>query len=268
MFITGRWSIVLQVSPSSHYLKFPGGRFVIVPRLFPSHLRFPPTCRRVALSLRLATAVLLVGVALGAAVQAQTATKRMDLEGRKPAHWARSQECRSAGVLGTLELSRPNGIPGSRSLASTWTDSGGNFWLFGGNVVDQYGAGTLRNDLWRSSRHQPMDLDQRRQRYCDLPPGLRHNGCARCREHPWRPRKRRHLDRQDGNLWLFGGLGHQSWGYLNNPLSDLWEFNPSTSLWTWMGGSTVTFLLLCYGTSANAGPRTFPEPARAGRLDR
>jgi hypothetical protein len=41
-----------------------------------------------------------------------------------------------------------------------------------------------------------------------------------------------------GNFWLFGGLGYDgagNYGYLN----DLWEFNPSTMLWAWMGGSST-----------------------------
>jgi hypothetical protein len=40
-----------------------------------------------------------------------------------------------------------------------------------------------------------------------------------------------------GNLWLFGGEGFDSnsdWNYLN----DLWEFNPATNEWAWMGGSS------------------------------
>ena len=43
---------------------------------------------------------------------------------------------------------------------------------------------------------------------------------------------------KDGNLWLFGGYGFDSAGNLN-PLNDLWEFNPSTHQWTWMGGSST-----------------------------
>jgi hypothetical protein len=52
----------------------------------------------------------------------------------------------------------------------------------------------------------------------------------------------------NGHLWLFGGDGVG--GYLN----DLWEFNPSTNQWAWMGGnSTVSCATLCgnsgvYGT--------------------
>jgi len=39
-----------------------------------------------------------------------------------------------------------------------------------------------------------------------------------------------------GNLWLLGGMGYDAGGTFGN-LNDLWEFNPTTKLWTWMGGS-------------------------------
>jgi N-acetylneuraminic acid mutarotase len=41
-----------------------------------------------------------------------------------------------------------------------------------------------------------------------------------------------------GNLWLFGGYGPNSTGYTGY-FNDLWEFNPSTLEWTWMGGSNT-----------------------------
>jgi N-acetylneuraminic acid mutarotase len=42
----------------------------------------------------------------------------------------------------------------------------------------------------------------------------------------------------NGNFWLFGGSGYDSAGN-NDPLNDLWEFNPSTNEWTWMSGSST-----------------------------
>ena len=39
-----------------------------------------------------------------------------------------------------------------------------------------------------------------------------------------------------GNLWLFGGYGVDANG-LESGLNDLWEFNPSTNEWAWMGGA-------------------------------
>ena len=44
---------------------------------------------------------------------------------------------------------------------------------------------------------------------------------------------------QSGNLWVFGGNGYDA----NNnygELNDLWENNPSTGLWVWMGGRNTT----------------------------
>jgi N-acetylneuraminic acid mutarotase len=42
----------------------------------------------------------------------------------------------------------------------------------------------------------------------------------------------------NGNFWLFEGLGYDSKGIPGN-LNDLWEFNPSTKEWTWMGGNST-----------------------------
>ena len=41
-----------------------------------------------------------------------------------------------------------------------------------------------------------------------------------------------------GNFWLFGGGGLDSAGN-SGYLNDLWEFNPSTDQWAWMGGSST-----------------------------
>lgn len=39
-----------------------------------------------------------------------------------------------------------------------------------------------------------------------------------------------------GNLWMFGGYGYDSTG-TRGWLNALWEFNPATGMWTWVGGS-------------------------------
>jgi N-acetylneuraminic acid mutarotase len=41
----------------------------------------------------------------------------------------------------------------------------------------------------------------------------------------------------NGNFWFFGGQGYDSNGN-SGSLNDLWEFNPSTNQWAWMGGSS------------------------------
>ena len=173
------------------------------------------------------------------------------------------------GVYGTLGTAAAGNIPGARDNASTWTDSDGNLWVFGGNSVDPSGLGTLLNDLWKFDPTTNQwtwisggEGNDTSSYYAGVygtmgvpavgnTPGGRENAAT------W-------IDKS-GNLWLFGGYGTQSWGYLNNPLSDLWEFNPSTSLWTWMGGSgPVTFSLSAvYGTLGTPADANFPG-ARQG----
>jgi len=51
------------------------------------------------------------------------------------------------GVYGTLGTPDPGNDPGARFGASSWTDSKGNFWLFGGDGAAGVGGGVL-NDFW------------------------------------------------------------------------------------------------------------------------
>jgi N-acetylneuraminic acid mutarotase len=58
---------------------------------------------------------------------------------------------------------------------------------------------------------------------------------------------------KNGNFWLFGGEGADANGNFGQ-LNDLWEFQPSTQLWTWMGGnSTLPSSCAANGLSVNCG---------------
>jgi N-acetylneuraminic acid mutarotase len=67
----------------------------------------------------------------------------------------------------------------------------------------------------------------------------------------------------NGNFWIFGGLGRDStpvYGLLN----DLWQYNPSTNEWTWMGGSSTTAGATgVYGSLGQPAPGNVP-PGREG----
>ena len=60
-----------------------------------------------------------------------------------------------------------------------------------------------------------------------------------------------------GNLWLFGGQGYDATG-TNGALNDLWEFTPSTGLWTWIGGSSNVGGIGQYGTAGTAASANVP----------
>ena len=145
------------------------------------------------------------------------------------------------GQLGTPALANN---PGSRYYAASWTDANGHFWLFGGNVVPKSGQSGVFNDLWEHHYLQEqwylfirMGVDGRKQ--C----GQRHRrvrqaGHARCRKHPGARSEAATCIDHSGHFWLFGGYGYDGNGVFGN-LNDLWEFNPSTNEWTWMGGSST-----------------------------
>jgi N-acetylneuraminic acid mutarotase len=69
-----------------------------------------------------------------------------------------------------------------------------------------------------------------------------------------------------GNLWLFGGEGNdvdgtrctQGYGALACLLNDLWKYDPTTDMWTWMGGSIVIAQSGGYGTQGTPSAGNFP----------
>ena len=59
------------------------------------------------------------------------------------------------GVYGTLGSPAAGNIPGLRAAATTWTDSKGNLWLFGGQGFDAQAADGYLNDLWQYGVSSP-----------------------------------------------------------------------------------------------------------------
>jgi hypothetical protein len=60
-----------------------------------------------------------------------------------------------------------------------------------------------------------------------------------------------------GHLWLFAGCGYDVNGVWGEP-SDLWEFNPATNEWAWMGGSSSVDQPGAYGTLGTPDVGNFP----------
>ena len=145
-----------------------------------------------------------------------------------------------AGVYGTLGVPAATNFPGSRFGASAWTDDNGNFWLLGGDGFDGAGHDVILNDLWRFN---PSTLEwtwmggTSTVPSAGSVPGVYGTlGIPAVGNVPGSREDAVSWTDHNGNLWLFGGDGFDS---ANNfaDLNDLWEFNPSTNEWTWMGGS-------------------------------
>ena len=161
------------------------------------------------------------------------------------------------GVYGTLGSSS-GGTPGGRQTAVLWADNLGHLWLFGGLGLDSVGTqnpgsisslpsgstplGALLNDLWEydissgtwtwvsgggatGTANQVGVYGTQQVAAAGMFPGSRWSSAG------WSD--------SNGNLWLVGGWGYgsalaQSTGFLD----DIWEFHPSTGLWTWWKGSS------------------------------
>ncbi|HUY00342.1 MAG TPA: kelch repeat-containing protein [Candidatus Deferrimicrobium sp.] len=144
-----------------------------------------------------------------------------------------SYSVNNLGTYGTKGVADPANVPGARYDVESWTDAGGNFWLFGGEGYDNASSGFL-NDLWRfnvsdvtwmwvSGNYSVNNYGMYGTKGVANPanvPGARNGGAS------WTD--------AGGNFWLFGGQGYDnaSSGFLN----DLWRFNVSDATWIWVSG--------------------------------
>jgi N-acetylneuraminic acid mutarotase len=178
------------------------------------------------------------------------------------------------GVYGTLGTPAAGNIPGNRFGASSWTDSNGHLWLFGGVGLNPDGALVYFNDLWEfdpstnewawmsGSSSLPANCNNPRTGVCDQPGVYGSMGVAAAGNVPGSRQNVSSWTDNSGNLWLFGGNGYDAdgvYGWLN----DLWEFNPSTREWAWMGGGS-TFPANC-GNGLNSGSPCY-QPGAYGTL--
>ena len=164
--------------------------------------------------------------------------------------------CGRSGTYGTLGIAAAGNTPGGRYQAETWVDLSGNFWMYGGLGFDASGNWGALSDLWRfnpstnqwawmgGSSTVPVNaacgciLGQ-------LPvPGTL--GMAAEGNTPGGLWLASSWADNNGNSWFFGGWGYNTNGNGTVP-NDLWQFNPMSGEWSWMGGSSS------FGTDAVPG---------------
>jgi hypothetical protein len=166
------------------------------------------------------------------------------------------------GIYGTQGTPSPVNAPGTRYDAVSWTDSAGNFWLFGGfghDSTNSINPGDL-NDLWEYSGGEwtwvsGADVVNQKGVYGTL-------GTAASTNVPGAREDTVSWTDASGNLWLFGGKGYDSNDAFNY-LNDLWKF--SKGEWTWVSGSNTISQTGTYGTEGAAAPGNVPG-ARAGAI--
>jgi hypothetical protein len=147
------------------------------------------------------------------------------------------------------------GTPAARLGASTWTDTTGNLWLFGGSNGSNY-----RNDLWEfNASTLSADFTATAGQWTWVsgssavdqsgiyPPTLNPYPGARTNAVSWTD--------ASGNFWLFGGFGKDVAGTLGF-LNDLWEYTGGA--WTFISGSSLANQVGIYGTPGVASGTNAP----------
>lgn len=168
-----------------------------------------------------------------------------------------------SGVYGALLTPALGNTPGSRYTAMSWTDASGNLWLFGGYGFDSTGTQGMLNDLWEFTPANPEWTWMGGSSTVPAAGGTAGVYGALTTAAPGNlPGSRQQAATwtdANGNLWLFGGFGFDANGVKGN-LNDLWEFNPTTKYWAWMGGSSTVPCAGC-GSSGVYGVLDTPDPA-------
>ena len=124
------------------------------------------------------------------------------------------------------------GTPGARLASASWADSAGNLWLFGGDN----GTGFVYNDLWKFNPSTSTwtwvsgsnNINQ----------GGTYGATTGTTGKPGARAWPAFWTDSAGKFWLFGGYGEDA-GSNSGDLNDLWEFDPSTTTWTWVSGGNA-----------------------------
>jgi N-acetylneuraminic acid mutarotase len=183
------------------------------------------------------------------------------------------------GMYGTVGTPAQENIPGGRQGASTWTDGSGNLWLFGGYGLDANGTSglTILNDLWKFDivTHQwawisgsstvANNCFEAGSYNCAQPSVFGALGTPAEGNTPGSREDASTWTDSNGNLWLFGGWSFDVAVGVQYYFNELWQFNPSTSLWTWMGGSSTKDGSACL-LNENLYYETCGEPGTYGAM--
>jgi N-acetylneuraminic acid mutarotase len=162
------------------------------------------------------------------------------------------------GVYGMLGHADAANIPGGRRYPASWTDTKGNFWLFGGDGFDSSGTYGELNDLWMFNPSRREWTWMGGSKAVNQPGTYGNVGVGAIGNIPPARLAGEAWTDASGNFWLFGGATAGFSEYFN----DLWKFSPATGEWTWMSGSSAAPIAGStagvYGTLGIPAPGNIP----------
>jgi N-acetylneuraminic acid mutarotase len=148
-----------------------------------------------------------------------------------------------AGVYGTQGVSAAGNVPGARVAAAWWIDSSDNLWLFGGAGADVSGNVGSLSDLWRFNPTSGQWTWIAGSQAVNDGGNYGMQGVASTSNAPPAGAGGTAWVDSAGAFWMFGGA--TSTGYLGA----MWKFDPVSSEWTWVNGSSSPNPAASYGSS-------------------
>jgi N-acetylneuraminic acid mutarotase len=169
----------------------------------------------------------------------------------------------AAAAYGSLGTPAASNDPGAREGAARWTDAGGNLWLFGGDSLAAQSSEEL-DDLWEYDMSSAQWTWMGGSSTAGNAGSYGMLGVALATNLP--PARTGAISWVDssGVFWLFGGAQLNANGSFGAVFNDLWSYNPTTALWTWMGGSNAPDAAGVYGTQGAAATSNVPGARMGG----
>jgi N-acetylneuraminic acid mutarotase len=172
------------------------------------------------------------------------------------------------GVYGTKGVSASSNVPGARNSSVAWTDASGNLWLYGGNGRDRNGSIGYLNDLWKYNPSNNTWTWVNGNDFVNAIGTYGTKGAASSSNIPGGRLASVSFQDANGFLWLFGGFGRDKNGFTGY-LNDLWKYNISTNVWTWVNGDDIVNQSGAYGSKGVSSLSNKPGARQyaAGSID-
>lgn len=158
-------------------------------------------------------------------------------------------------VHGTRQVFSSTNSPGARlETECTWVDKNGDLWLFGGSVA-LFG---MANDLWKYDISTNQWAWWSGSNVGNVTGNYGTKGVPAATNVPggrfvymnW-------YDSQNDKFYLFGGAN----GIFSPPFSDMWEYDITADMWTWVSGTSTPgsgqYGTQCVGDANNYPPGRF-----------
>lgn len=149
----------------------------------------------------------------------------------------------------------PANHPPSLYLAGNWSDLQGRLWLFGGEYYGSDGDPDRFDIIWRFNPSTNYWTLVRASIYLNSQGVYGIQGVPDTNNYPGGRSAATIWKDTNETVWMFGGMS--GWGNY----SDLWKYDMTSNIWTWMNGPNEPNIDGNYGIKEVASPLNLP-PAR------